>query len=169
MPPFSLGPLFDGRHWMDPQPGPLSILHFVFAGLLALILVGLTYYYFFRARRRFGEHPFKMRLARRVATYGIVISLAGLVLLGVRYGGVPFLSLPALFYITVLVGLALAGYLGFFLWRRYPSRLAQYERRQLMSRYSPLPKGRSGRGAGSARRKDTGGKKARRGKAKSKV
>ncbi len=169
MPPFSLGPLFDGRHWMDPQPGPLSILHFVFAGLLALILVGLTYYYFFRARRRFGEHPFKMRLARRVATYGIAISLAGLVLLGVRYGGVPFLSLPALFYITVLMGLVLAGYLGFFLWRRYPSRLAQYERRQLLFRYSPVPKGRPVRGVSSARRNDARGKKGRGGKANSQV
>lgn len=161
MPPVSWEKLLDGRHWMDPQPGPLSLYHFVLAGALALILVGLIYYHFLVARRRFGEHPFKMRLTRRATVYGAGISLVGLALLGARFGGVPFLSLPAFLYLTVLAGLALAGYLGYYLRRHYPSRLAEYDRRQLLFKYYPAPKGRARKKASAGKGKDARGKRAR--------
>lgn len=136
--------LFDLGHWFEPNPGFPSAYYYVIAALYLGVLAFGVCLYLVYVRDRFREHRYKRRSARRVSIWAGALGAVGLLLLGLRFAEVPFVSARILLYLMLLVSLGALGYFLFYWKRLYPGRLAAYEDRVLKARYAPKPKPKSG-------------------------
>lgn len=139
MPDFDPVRLLDPQYWLDPQPGPPSLVSqlvdilFLLAMFGGLILVNY-------ANRRLEVHPFKYGLLRRVGRIIVFYSAAVVLIFTVRYLGIPYLGSRVMLLAAGLVGLGLAIYGLFYYFRIYPKRLAEAERQLAVERYKPAPR-----------------------------
>jgi hypothetical protein len=140
------------RLFEDQNVPPSSPIYWVLGALFLLLLLGALYTYL-QAARRYANDRFRQRLFRRYAA--AVASFSGLGAASVAFSllAVPFLS-KRLWLVLALLGLlGTAGYLVFYLRRRYQAALRTHEEHERRQRYLPRPKGSGPRPKSSARKK----------------
>lgn len=150
--PLDPGRFFTLFHWFQLRPGPPSDLYLVLLGIYAVGL-GISAAYFINVRQRFSEHAYRMAVARRVGLGSGLLCALGLIFVGLRYWGLPYLSLRAWVYSITIAAVVLGAFLAYFFWRRYPVSLRAYDERQLRLRYIPRPKPK---GPSASRRRKRG-------------
>lgn len=140
--------------WLfDSPPYATSFWYLAPAVIYALVLVAGSLVYAF-SRSLFPGHSLHSRLARRCSAWAAVVGVFGLLVVGSRLAGIPYLGMNALITLSGLVAIGSAAYLGFFMLRRYPAQLAAHEAEQARRRFiKPIRTG------GATRRRS---KKARR-------
>jgi len=119
------------------------VLYWVLAGLYVAGLGGSAAY-FINARQHFGDHAYRLTVARRILLAGGLLCAFGLVFVGMRFWGIPILSLRFWALLITVGAVGLGGFLAYYFTRRFPSSLQAYEAEQLRQRYLPKPKGKSG-------------------------
>ncbi|MDP2727331.1 MAG: hypothetical protein Q8P59_07280 [Dehalococcoidia bacterium] len=147
------GRLFSLFHWFQLRPGPPSSLYFVLMGIYAVGL-GASAAYFVNVRSRFADNPYRMNVAWRVGLAAGLLCTFGLIFVGLRFWGIPYLSLRFWVYIITIGAVGLGVFLAYFFLRMYPTSLQAFEELQLRQRYLPKPKPK-GVGQGRKRRKST--------------
>lgn len=157
MTPLDLSLLFDLAHWFDGGPGFPSEYYYPVAALYLIGLAAGLFLYFAYARRKFREHRLKRRVSETASIWAIALALAGLLLLGLRFATVPYLSARVFLYVTIIASIGSLAYLVFYWYKLYPKRLTSYEARVLHARYASRPKGKSG-GSSAKKRKAKKGK-----------
>lgn len=127
-------------YWFDPNPGPPSDT-FRLTGISLGIEFALLVYASMRINNmkdRFS--PYSFRLAKRVVGAAqLIICLAITAVLG-RIANIPVLSMRSVLLGIFLLGIALAGYFAYFMYRVYPARAAAYAGRASAIQYMPKPK-----------------------------
>ncbi|MBX6770796.1 MAG: hypothetical protein IRY83_03670 [Chloroflexi bacterium] len=128
--------LLSAGHWFDAMPGPPSDLYLVvLLAFLAWTVIAVAVY---RLRRRlFAGNGALIGMGTRFGPYAITIGVIGLLLIAFRYAEVPGLSMRVFLYLTALAALGYIGFLGYYLVRRYPARLAEIRAEELRRRYAP--------------------------------
>ncbi len=139
MPEFDPARLLDPNYWLEPQPGPPSLIgQLVDIVFLLLMFGGLVLVNY--ANRRLETHPFKYGLLRRIGRIIIFYSSAVVLIYTVRYLGIPYLGSRLLLLATGVIGVGLIIYGLFYYFWVYPRRLAEAERDLAIERYKPEPK-----------------------------
>jgi len=139
MPEFDPARLLDPGYWLEPQPGPPSLVGQLVDILFLLAMFGgllLVNY----ANRRLEAHPFKYGLLQRVGRIVVFYSAAVVLIFTVRYLGIPYLGSRVMLLAAALVGLGLVAYGLFYYFVIFPKRLAEAERQLAVERYMPAPK-----------------------------
>ncbi len=128
--------LANPRHWFNPEPGQPSSLFLFFGAISLIVLVAAAY---IRARRRilFAGDGLKIRIAARATEVALWIAGTALFLIIMRYGNVPYLATPILFYLTFLTALGAIGYAVYYFTKRYPIQRAAYDAQMERQRYLP--------------------------------
>jgi len=121
---------------VTPYHAPLLVV-FVALGVAALVL------YFYFSRRRYAGHVLNSRITEFLAGILGAASVVGLLLLLCAYFTVPFLSMPVWPLLLLVALLVFAGYAVWYYVRRYPARLAAYERETVKQRYMPTARART--------------------------
>lgn len=139
-------------HWFQLRPGPPSGLYWVLVGIYAVGL-GASASYFLKIRLRFGEHAYRLAVARRVGLAGGILCALGLIFVGLRFWGVPYLSLRLWVYMVTIGTVGLGAFLVYYFLRMYPVSLRAYDEEQLRQRYLPRPKAKAVSGVRNRKRK----------------
>lgn len=147
-----IGSLFKLFYWFQLHPGPPSALYWVLAGVYVAGLGG-SVAYFVIVRRRFGDHAYRMTIARRVGLAAGLLCAFGIIFVGMRFWGIPYLSLRFWALLITLGAVGLGVFLAYYFVRMYPTSLRAFDERQLRDRYLPKPKPRSGGGVRRKKRK----------------
>lgn len=138
-------------HWFQLRPGPAPDVYWGFVAFYVLGLVASAAY-FFTVLQRFGEHTYRMTVARRVALAGGILCALGLAFVAGRFLGILYLSLRVWVYVTTIGTVGLGAYLVYYFLLRYPTSLQAFDAEQLRQRYLPRPKSKAA-AAGPRRRK----------------
>ncbi len=136
---FDPASLLDPNYWLEPQPGPPSLIGQLVDIFFLLVMFGglvLVNY----ANRRLETHPFKYGLLRRVGQVLIFYSAVIVLIYTLRYLGIPYLGSRVLLLAAGVVGLGLIIFGLYYYFRLYPQRLAEAERELAVERYKPEPK-----------------------------
>ncbi len=131
----SLAKLFEVSRWFNPFPEPPGPLYLV----VVVFFVGLTIasiYVYYARRRIFAGRGAAIGVVTRYGGYAITIGAIGLFLLAVRYAGIPYISIRFLLYLTILAAITFAGFIGYYLRRRYPARVAAVRAEEVRRRYT---------------------------------
>lgn len=147
-----IGSLFKLFYWFQLRPGPPSVLYWVLAGFYVAGLGGSAAY-FINVRQRFGDHTYRLGVARRILLAGGILCAFGLIFVAMRFWGIPILSLRFWALLVTLGAVGLAGFLAYYFTRMFPGSLQTFEAEQLRQRYLPRPKGKSGGGGKRKKRK----------------
>lgn len=140
MPPLDPALWFSPTHWFDGNPGPASAWYWLLAALFTVVAVaGLVLYWYIRPRQHAG-HTLHNRMAEVAGIASVSWALWGLFLLLVRFLGIGLLSARLLMYLTLLGGVGMAAYVGYYRYKLYPARLQAYEREEERKRFMPKPK-----------------------------
>jgi len=125
----------------DVFPSPPTTLTLILVVFFLLWTIASIVLYRFR-RRIFTGNGALIGVATRFGSWAITIGVIGLVLLAVRYAGIPYLDMRFLLYLTGVAAIAFVGFIAFYLRRRYPSQLAAVRQHEVRRRYSPNRKKR---------------------------
>src|SRR5438105_14724962 len=106
--------LLEVGRWFDPFPEPPSQIYLFAVGVFVLWTIAAMVLYFFR-RRLFVGRGALIGMVTRFGWYAIVIGWTGLFLLLMRYGGVPYLDIRFLLYVTILAAVAFVVFVGYYL------------------------------------------------------
>jgi len=115
---------------------PLLVI-FAALGIAALVL------YFYFSRRRYATHTLHARITEFLAGVLGAFSVGGLLLVLCALVPVPFLSMPIWPAILLVALLGFGGYAIWYTLRRYPAKLADYERETVKQRYMPSARPRT--------------------------
>jgi hypothetical protein len=124
--------------WTDPTEPLDSPVYLGIAIVLGLVLVAAAFAWI-AAPRYFAEHRFRQRQVTRLATIVFSFAAVGLLLLLFRWGQVPFFSKRLWLYLWLLSALGTAIYVGYYLKKVYPRRLATWLDAERRRRYLPKP------------------------------
>jgi 4-hydroxybenzoate polyprenyltransferase len=122
--------------WFEPFPEPPGPQSLILVAFFILWTVASIYLYRFR-RRIFARNGALIGVATRFGGWAITIGVIGLLLLAVRYAGIPYLDMRFLLYLTVLAAVAFLGFVAFYLRQRYPAQLAAVRAHEVRRRYAP--------------------------------
>ena len=128
-----------GRLLEDQNVPPSSPLYWALGVFFLALLAGSLYVYL-QAGRKYADDHFHRRLTGRFAA--VVASFSGLGAASVAFSflAVPFLS-KRLWLVLALLGLfGTAGYVVFYLRRRYRAALRVHQEQERRQRYLPRPK-----------------------------
>lgn len=137
--------------WFQLRPGPPPEGYWALAGLYALGLVASAAY-FVSVRQRFGDHAYRIAIARRVGISSGILCVFGLIFVTLRFLEVPYLSLRLWVYTITLGAFGLGLFLAYYFVRKYPVSLHAFDERQLRQRYLPKPKPKAAGGPRPRRR-----------------
>jgi hypothetical protein len=99
--------------------------------------------YLYRFRRRiFASNGALIGVATRYGSWAITIGVIGLLLLAVRYAGIPYLDMRFLLYLSLVATVAFVGFIAIYLRRRYPAQIAAVRAHEVRRRYAPNRKKR---------------------------
>jgi hypothetical protein len=110
---------------------------FAALGIAALVL------YFYFSRRRYATHTLNARLTAILAGVLGAVSVVGLLFLLCAVFALPFLSMPIWPVVLIVALLGFGGYAIWYYLRRYPAKLADYERETVKQRYMPSARPRT--------------------------
>jgi hypothetical protein len=141
----SLNPalLLEWGYWTNGTPGPASPISY---GLLALfvLLTAASAFVWLRRRKLFPGQRIKTRLAAQHGPSFVGIAAVGIVLLLLRVVEFPILSMRLFWVLDLIVFVALAAYIAWYLLRRYPVEVARLAREEERQRWVPKPRQRRG-------------------------
>jgi amino acid permease len=123
------------RWWFNPFPEPPSPIYLVAVVVFVLWLGASIAIYVFR-RQLFAGNGARIGMATRFGPYSITIGAIGIFFLGMRYAEVPYVSIRFLLYATILVAIGYLVFLAYYVWRRYPLRLAEVRAHEQRRRYT---------------------------------
>src|SRR5690242_11356072 len=130
MPEFNPSLLLSPDHWFDKNPGPLTVLYAVPAGILVVTFL-FSLFIYLRRRDIYAGHVLHIRLARILTTASMTISGIGILLLLARAVQMDWLSMRFLLYLDLLALIGLFAYFKFYyLAYRYPHDLAYFEKEE---------------------------------------
>jgi amino acid permease len=127
--------LLDLGRWFNPFPEPPGPLYLV-ALVVFVVWLGASIAVYAYRRRFFAGNGARIGMATRFGPYAITIGVVGILLLGMRYASIPYLSVRFLLYLTILVAIGFVVFLAYYLRRRYPARLAAVRAEELRRRYA---------------------------------
>jgi amino acid permease len=133
-----LGRWFTPFPWLrvdNSLPEPPGLPTLVAVVVFILWLGASIAVYAFR-RRLFAGNGARIGMATRFGPYAITIGAVGVFLLGMRYADIPYVSIRFLLYATILAAIGYVVFLAYYLWRRYPVRLAEVRAQELRRRYT---------------------------------
>jgi hypothetical protein len=130
-----LSKLFDLARWFNPFPEPPGILYIVALVAFGLWTIASIAVYLYR-RRLFVGNGALIGIVTRFGPYAITIGGIGMFLLVVRFVGIPYISIRFLVYLTILAAIGYLVFLGYYLARRYPRRVAQVRAAEIRRRYT---------------------------------
>lgn len=137
MPEFNPSLLLSPDHWFDKDPGPLTVLYAIPAGILVVTFL-FSLFIYLRRREIYAGHALHIKLARIVTSTSMTISGIGILLLLARAAEMTWISMRFLLYLDLLALIALFIYFKFYyLAYRYPNDLAYYEKEERRRRYIP--------------------------------
>jgi hypothetical protein len=86
-------------------------------------------------------HALHARITRRVVSYGLLLQLAGLLVLWLRWLNWPVISMRLLLFVQLAAEVAAAGYLWYWFQSKYPDLLADYQWEERKRAYLPRAAG----------------------------
>jgi hypothetical protein len=132
---FSSGYLFQ----TPPNPGP-----FFTAFTVALVVLFLICAFAYWRRGRLARNnPVLRRLIRRAAQVGMWTSAIAILLALTRYAQIPYLSMPIVLYLSLLLIVGVVAYFVYELSERYPLAVWKLQESHIERRYRPATKPRS--------------------------
>lgn len=138
--------------WLfDPTPGTPSLWYVGLTALAVLVVLGCLLAYAFR-RSLYPGHALNIRLTARMSVVGLLLGVLALIFVAARYLAVAFFEMRLWLTFSGLLIAAYAGYVAYFLRRRYPVLLAGYKTEQNRLRYIK-PVRATGGGGGQRRSK----------------
>jgi hypothetical protein len=146
VPEFDPSKLINIGRWFDTQPGPGSTWHVILGALFAIGIVVGTYLYQFYANQQLRNDRYRASLARNVGQGLLWVCIFGLIVVFFRLLDVGFFGMRLWLYLDLLIGIGLAVYLGYYMFKIYPVRLAAIQRAAARQAY--LPRQREHRPAG---------------------
>ena len=130
--------LFDLSRWfaitITENPSPLYLVALAF---FVVWTIASIYVYRFR-RRVFVGNGARIGVVTRHGPWAIAIGIIGLIFVAARYTGFPILEMRFLLYLTVLAAVVFAGYIGYYLRRRYPFQVQAVRAEEVRRRYAPV-------------------------------
>ncbi len=128
--------LLDLGRWFTPFPEPPSQIYLVAVVAFAIWTIVSVVLYIYR-RRFFKGRGALIGVVTRLDPYAITIGGLGLFFLAMRYLGIPYFDIRALLYLTTLAAIGYLGFLVYYMYRRYPKRIAEVQAHALKQRYQP--------------------------------
>jgi amino acid permease len=127
--------LFTISRWFNPFPEPPSPIYLFLIAFFVVWTIASIYVYRFR-RRIFAGNGALIGIVTRFGPWAITIGAIGLILLAVRYAGIPYIEIRFLLYLSLLSTVAFAAYVVYYLRRRYPRQLAAVRAEEVRRRYT---------------------------------
>jgi amino acid permease len=127
--------LFTISRWFNPFPEPPSPIYLFLIAFFVVWTAASIYVYRFR-RRIFAGNGALIGVVTRFGPWAITIGAIGLILLAVRYAGIPYIEIRFLLYLALLSTVAFAAYIAYYLRRRYPRQLAAVRAEEVRRRYT---------------------------------
>jgi hypothetical protein len=121
-----------------PTPGPFFTVFT--AGLVVLFLISAFAYG--RRGRLARNNPVLRRFIRRTAQAGMWTSAIAFVLALTRYAQIPYLSMPILLYLALLLMVGIVAYFVYDLSERYPMAVWKLQESEVERRYRPAARPR---------------------------
>jgi amino acid permease len=122
--------------WFDafpPAPTPVNLVAVAFFIIWTIASISI---YRFR-RRIFAGNGARIGVVTRHGPWAIAIGIIGILLLGARYAGIPYLEMRFLLYLAVLATFGFAGYIAYYLMRHYPAQVQAVRAEEVRRRYTP--------------------------------